>query len=81
MAKCYVCHTKVQPDKETCSKKCTDILRLRNRAIKQLVERDERLFGEGYDSEVKRAWVSARIEAIGNGTQDEELYVFWLKKQ
>ena len=79
--KCHRCGEKVPGTKNTCTKKCTDILRLRNRAIKQLLDYDEKLYGEGYDSAVKRAWVKNRVEEIGLGLQDEKLYLFWLKKQ
>ena len=78
---CQTCHYEVVGQTKYCCKKCQDIYRLRNRAIKQLLDAEEKTHGEGYDSDVKRRWIAGRIEALQSGKKDNEIYNSWLSKK
>lgn len=78
--KCELCRIDMKTHKRFCCNRCKTIARLRARATKQLMEAEEQMFGRGYDSVVKRAWVKSKLDEISQGLQDEEMYLMFLRR-
>lgn len=77
---CELCKHPLNTHARFCSEKCKTIVRLRKRANKSLLEAEEKTFGEGYDSVIKRAWIRERLDSISSGKQDNELYNMYLAR-
>lgn len=80
MAMCELCSTKVSQGHRFCGHRCKTIVRLRKTATKSLLEAEEKTFGEGYDSVVKREWIKYKLEEISGGKQDSEMYNMFLAR-
>lgn len=78
---CELCSSTIPRSARFCGYRCKTIVRLRKMATKSLLEYEEKSFGEGYDSVVKRAWIKHKLDEISNGKQDCEMFRMFLARR
>lgn len=78
--KCEICKKEALENMTFCGKKCSTIRTLREKALDRLLLSEERSFGEGYDSVIKRKWIRSKIESINAGKEDAAMYRLFLWK-
>lgn len=77
---CENCGTRCSNGAKFCSHRCRTIVRLRGDATRSLLEAEERMFGQGYDTIQKRGWVKHKLEQLSSGEHDEEMYLMFLRR-
>lgn len=78
---CECCGKELDTKRKYCDDKCQQVERLRNRAIKFLLEQEERANRDNRSSPVVIAWIKNQLEEIQTGKQDEQLYKIWQWRQ
>lgn len=78
---CECCGKELDTKCKYCDAKCQQIGRLRGRAIKFLLEQEDRANREHRSSPVVVAWIKNQLEEIQTGKQDEQLYKIWQWRQ
>jgi len=78
--KCELCGQSYKMRARFCSDRCKQVVRLRSLATKQMLDAEERTFGEGYDSQVKRDWIKVKLENISSGMEDSRMYKMFLER-
>jgi len=75
---CELCQGKCAGKSKYCCQKCNQINRLRERALTQLFEAEERNAKSGYTSDVLVSWIKYQVIQIQEGLQDDKMYNMWL---
>lgn len=78
---CELCSTTVSKGHRFCGHRCKTIVRLRKMATKSLLEAEEKMFGDGYDSVVKRNWIQDKLERLTRGQEDDEMFNMFLTRR